>query len=171
MEKNKYNVFYSKKLASDLLQQLLMYKITGSGIDEKWHEALILHLNERNLNQEERSLYVRILETPPEILKKDEQLFSNKIKEKERFEIDSSVTTKKHSEINKAGKSLKRVTLFGFCLIISSIVGIFISLSSNNLNTIKYLYQFLGGASILCYLLILNSLYEAGESLEKYESD
>lgn len=166
MENNKYNIFYSKKSVSELLQQILMHKITGSGIDKKWHDALILHLNERNLNEEERTLYSKILETPAEILKNDEQIYIKSIKGKDKVEIESSTTNLKLSEINKAGKSLKRVAYFGIYLIIISILGILISIASKDLDTIRYAYIFLGIGSFLFYLLILNSLYEAGDNLE-----
>lgn len=168
MENNKYNRFYSKKLVSELLQQFLMHKITGSGIDKVWHDALIIHLNERNLTQEERNLLIKITETPAEVLKNEQQDYLIKIQGKNRIENEISIADLKLSEINKAGKSLKRIAYFGIYLIVLTVIAIFISFASKDLDTIRYAYILLGTVSFLFYLLILNSLYEAGENLENF---
>ena len=73
MENNKFNKFYSKKSVIDLIEQIRSHRITGSTIDKDWYEALIKHLTERDITDEERKIVDHILSANPEILKQDEE--------------------------------------------------------------------------------------------------
>jgi hypothetical protein len=163
MENNKFNKFYSKKSVRDLMKQLLSQRITGSTLDNEWYDALKIHLVQRELNQDERKIFEKILETEPEKLKQEQQQITNDIK---RFKETLSNFTLKKSGINAAGTSLKNIVYTAIVLILCTTIGIFISATSEDLETIKNTYIFLGILSLICNILILNSLYTAGEHLE-----
>ena len=76
MENNEFNKFYSKKSVNDLIEQIRFHRITGSTIDKDWYEALIKHLTNRDITDEERKIVNHILSASPEILKRDEEQFA-----------------------------------------------------------------------------------------------
>lgn len=165
MENNKYNKYYSKKSVNDLIGQIISHRITGATIDKEWYEALKKHLSERNITDEERNMIDYILSADPEVLKQEQQN-SIEIKNLSKVEINSSDIFLKSSGINAAGKSLKNIVYIAIILILSTTIGIFISISSRDLDTIKNTYIFIGIVSLICNILILYTLYIAGDHLE-----
>lgn len=166
MENNKFNRFYSKKLVAELLEQLLSHRITDSTLDKEWYEALKIHLSERELNEGSRKIFEKILHTDPKILKQEEYQIVIEINGQREAEINSSNIGLKKSSINKAGQSLKNIVYTAITLIVCTVIGIYISVSSNDLNTSKNAYLLIGVASLICNILILHNLYKAGDHLE-----
>jgi len=166
MENNKFNRFYSKKSLGDLLNQILSHRITGSTLDKDWYEALIIHLTARNLNADMRQLYEKILNTPPEVLKQEEEHIAIAINNLSKIEFGASNMTLKKSNINAAGKSLKTIVYAALIMIIFSIIGVFISISSKDFETIQFTYLFIGIVALVFNIIILISLYKAGDDLE-----
>lgn len=152
MENNKYNKYYSKKAVSVLIGQIIYHRITGATIDKEWYEALKKHLSERNITDKERKIVGHILSADPEVLKQEQQ--------------NSSDIFLKTSGINAAGKSLKNIIYVAIILILSTTIGIFVDVSSKDLDTIQNIYIFIGIISLFCNFLILNTLYTAGDYLE-----
>jgi hypothetical protein len=161
MEDNKFNKFYYKKSISELIKVLHSHRITGSTLDKEWYEALKIHLSERELDGNSRMVVEKILNTDPETLKKEEETESYR-----ENEIILSNETLSKNNINAAGKSLKKIVTIVIVLILCTILGVLISLISKDFEVIVTSYMFLGIASLICYILILNSLYDAGDYLE-----
>jgi len=166
MENNKFNRFYSKKSVIDLIKQIRSHRITGGTIDKDWYEALIKHLTERDITDEERKIVDHILSANPEILKQDEEQFAIEMERLKGIAFNSSNSSLKKSGINSAGTSLKNIVYAAILLIIFTTIGIFISVSSKDPETIKNTYLFLGIVSLICNISILYNLYSAGDHLE-----
>ena len=163
MEDNKFNKFYYKKSISELIKVLHSHRITGSTLDKEWYEALKIHLSERELDENSRIVVEKILNTAPETLKQEED---DEVKSYSESEIILSNETLSKNNINDAGKSLKKIVTIVIVLILCTILGVLISLISKDFEVIVTSYMFLGIASLVCYILILNSLYDAGDYLE-----
>ena len=73
MGKNKFDDFYSKKSVSKLLEKLSAGRINPATIDKEWYDALIIHLNNRGLSEEEKNVMHRILTEDIETLKSDSE--------------------------------------------------------------------------------------------------
>lgn len=71
MEDNKYNKFYAKKPVNELIEQLFSHKIERTRLAEDWYEALKIHLDERELSNEQKKMVNDIISTDPDTLKKD----------------------------------------------------------------------------------------------------
>ena len=164
MKKNK---FYSKKSVIDLIEQIRSHRITGSTIDKDWYEALIKHLTERDITDEERKIVDRILSANPEILKQDEEQWRIEKERLKEIAFNSSNSALKKSGINSAGTALKNIVYAVLLLILFTTTGIFISVSSTaDKETINNTYLFLGIISLICNISILFNLYSAGDHLE-----
>lgn len=163
MEDNKFNKFYYKKSISELIKVLHSHRITGSTLDKEWYEALKIHLSERELDENSRMVVEKILNTDPETLKQEEE---NEVKSYSESKIISSNETLNKSYVNDAGKYLKKIVTIVIVLILCTILGVLISLISKDFEVIVTSYIFLGLTSLICYILILNSLYMAGDYLE-----
>lgn len=166
MVNNKFNKLYSKKTVSDLLKQLLSHKNSESILELEWHDALLIHLSERELHEDSRIIFEKIMNSEPETLKLEKQKILIDINNLSEIAIKSSSIRLKKSGINAAGKSLKNIVYTAIILIFCAIGGIFVSVTSNDSETIKNIYIFLGFVSLICNLIILNSLYSAGDILE-----
>jgi hypothetical protein len=166
MENNKFNKFYSKKSVSDLIVQLRTHRITGSTLDKEWYEGLKKHLSERDITDEEKKIVDHILSANSEALKQEEEKFETEIKRLREVAINSSNITLQTSGINAAGKSLKNIVYAAVLLILFTTIGIFVSVTSKDPETIKNTYIFLGVISLICNTSILISLYSAGDHLE-----
>jgi hypothetical protein len=70
------------------------------------------------------------------------------------------------NKILKAGKSLKIVVYSYMILMACSITGILIVINTNNAETIRNTYITIGFVSFLLNIIILVSLFEAGDNLE-----
>ena len=73
MSKNKFEDFYSKKSVSELLEKLRGARISPDTIDKEWYDALIIHLENRQLSEEEKKILERIRTAEPGSLKIDEE--------------------------------------------------------------------------------------------------
>ena len=166
MENNRFNKFYSKKYVRDLIVELRTHRITGNTLDKEWYEGLKKHLSERDITYEERKILDNILSANPEILKQDEEQLAIETKRLKEVAINSSNISLKKSGISAAGKSLKNIVYAAILLILFTAIGIFISVSSKDPETIKNSYLFLGIVSLICNISILYSLYLAGDHLE-----
>ena len=166
MENNKFNKFYSKKSVVDLIEQIRSHRIKGNTMDKDWYEALIKHLSERDITDEERKKVDHILSANPEILKTDEEQFAIEMKRLKEIAINSSNISLKKYGINAAGKSLKNIVYAAILLILFTTIGIFFSVSSKDPETIKNTYLFLGIVSLIFNISILYNLYSAGDHLE-----
>lgn len=93
MENNQYNKFYLKKSVGELIGQLRDHRITGQRLDKLWYEALITHLSEREISDEERQLIDNILNTDPEILRSEEvkDAFQTTLNGTERIQTKSEI--------------------------------------------------------------------------------
>lgn len=166
MENNKFNRFYSKKSVHDLIEQIRSHRITGSTIDKDWYEALIKHLTERNITDEERKIVDRILSANPEILKQEEEQFAIEKERLKEIAFKSSNSSLNKFGINSAGTALKNIVYAATILILFTTIGIYISVFSSDPQTIKNTYLFLGIVSLICNISILYNLYSAGDHLE-----
>ena len=166
MENNKFNKFYSKKSVIDLIEQIRSHRITGSTIDKEWYEGLKKHLSERDITDEERKIVDHILSATSEVLKQDEEQFAIEKERLKEIAFNSSNSSLKKSGINSAGTSLKNIVYAAILLILFTTIGIFISVSSKDPETIKNTYLFLGVVSLICNISILYNLYSAGDHLE-----
>jgi tRNA(Ser,Leu) C12 N-acetylase TAN1 len=166
MENNKFNKFYSKKSVIDLIEQIRSHRIKGNTMDKDWYEALIKHLSERDITDEVRKKVDHILSANPEILKNDEEQFAIEMKRLKEITFNSSNISLKKSGINAAGKSLKNIVYAVILLILFTTIGVFLSVSLKDPETIKYTYLFLGIVSLICNISILYNLYSAGDHLE-----
>lgn len=165
MNNNKFNKFYSKKSIDDLFIKLLTHKITNSVLDKEWNEALKNHLEERLQNEDSRKLFEKILHTAPEVLKQEEEQILIELKNLKELDNSTNINSEK-SGANAAGKSLKNVVNTALILILFTIIGVIISVTSNDVETIKITYVILGIVNLICTLLVLYNLYLAGDHLE-----
>jgi hypothetical protein len=166
MENNRFNKFYSKKYVRDLIVELRTHRITGNTLDKEWYEGLKKHLSERDITYEERKIVDHILSATSEVLKQDEEQFAIEKERLKEIAFNSSNSALKKSGINSAGTSLKNIVYAAILLIFFTTIGIFISVSSTDPETIKNTYLFLGVVSLICNISILYNLYSAGDHLE-----
>ncbi len=85
MNNNKFNEFYSKKPVRELIEQLRDHRITGTILDKAWYEALVSHLSERELSDEDRKIVNHILSSEPEILKNDGSILEKSLDKETEF--------------------------------------------------------------------------------------
>ena len=70
------------------------------------------------------------------------------------------------TNISSAGKSLKAIVYSSLILMGCFFIGLLIAFNTNNTKTLRNIYVFIGFASIILNIIILVSLYNAGDSLE-----
>jgi len=73
------------------------------------------------------------------------------------------------NKIVDAGKALKNVVYAVLIMILSSVIGVLIAISSSHNDEMTFVYVFIGLVSLVCNVVILLQLYSAGESLEKVQ--
>jgi len=73
------------------------------------------------------------------------------------------------NKIVEAGKALKNVVYAVLIMILSSVIGVLIAISSSQNDKMTFVYVFIGLVSLVCNIIILLQLYSAGESLEKVQ--
>jgi hypothetical protein len=169
MEINKFNKVYSKKSVSDLLEQLLNHRITGSTLEKEWYEALKIHLTQREINQEERKIFEKILDSAPEVLKNEIQYIKIEIlsTKEEMSKAKSRNLFIEPSHIKSAGKSIKNVVYATLFLTILAVVSFLIMSSSKDLETVKNISILIGLLSFSCNIFIMFQLFSVGDNLEK----
>jgi hypothetical protein len=169
MEINKFNKVYSKKSVSDLLEQLLNHRITGSTLEKEWYEALKIHLTQREIKQEERRLFEKILDSAPEVLKKEiQQIKIEILSTKEELSIAKSRNLViEPLNIKSAGRSIKNVVYSTLIITLLAVVAFLTVSSSKDLETVKSIFILIGLLSFACNIFILFQLYSAGDNLEK----
>jgi hypothetical protein len=167
MQNNKFNIFFLKKPESELIQSLLSHTLTGNTLEPEWYNALIIHLKERELNEEFNNVYERILNTSPTILKLQEEELLIKLRTLNKTESNTSGLVLKSSGNYEAGKSLKNVVYIIILWILFSIIGVFVSITSKDFEVIKYAYIFTGIGGFICLVMLLLSVYNAGNNLQK----
>jgi hypothetical protein len=157
---NKFDKFYSKKKTDELIAQVRQHRITGNTLEKVWFEALLEHLKNRNLSNEERNLFNHVTIVSPEALVMEGERFDEKIK--------SIKENAKPGEINferiaEAGKSLKRIV---FVVIISMVLAVIclMVISASSHENIQA-YTFLSVIGIVSNLIVLVLLWLAGDSL------
>lgn len=166
MENNRFNKHYSKISVDDLLAKLLSHEIKESSLDKEWYEALKIHLAERELDEDAKKLFEKILNTDSDVLKREKHERDSVTKNSIELEINSSNGNISKSSIIASGKSLKNIVYTSIIWTFCSIFGLFISIYSKDFETTKNIYITLGIVTLLCNILILNSLYTAGNHLE-----
>jgi hypothetical protein len=167
MENNKFNKFYNKKSVSNLIDQIRSHRITGNTMDKDWYEALIKHLTERYITDEERKIVDHILSDDFDKIKELETLNNQKIEfEKVQKTQNHSNLMINPSNIISAGRNIKGVVYVVLVMTLFAIIAILTANSSRDLDTIKNTYLFLGAASLICNIIILFQLHSAGDNLE-----
>ena len=68
---NKFDKFYSKKNLDELMQDILQHRVEGDRINKEWYDALLIHLQTRELTALQRKELDYILNTEPDILKEN----------------------------------------------------------------------------------------------------
>lgn len=71
---SKFDDFYLKKSVKELLEKLRLAKITPGTMDKAWYEALIIHLQERELTMDEKNVLDRILSSDSDSLRTDKEV-------------------------------------------------------------------------------------------------
>ncbi len=103
---SKFDDFYSKKPISELLEKFRIGKISPESIDREWYEALLLHLQKRDMTSEQKNEFDRIVYSDLETLKatlKDSQSL-----QMEHAKTESNFAVNNHQESNY--NALKTVT-------------------------------------------------------------
>lgn len=174
MENNKYNDYYSGKSVKDLISQLRLHRITGNTYDEKWYEALKVHLSQRNLTEAERERVEHILSANPDTLELENQQ-EEKLKESEKEDyvlIDSF----KIITVGKNLQSISRIILIGFFvnIILTGLIFYYLSGSTKdfgqvyqNLNNIKTIALIMGIFNFIIVIRIADDFDKAGDNLIK----
>jgi hypothetical protein len=165
MENNKFNKFYSRKPVTELIEQLRAHRNNINLLDKEWFEALKLHLSERDISTEERQTVSHILSE--DFDKEMESL------NKQKNEFERGQKTRKHSNliinptnIISAGKNIKSVVYVVLVMTFFAIIAIVTANTSTDPDTITTAYILLGGASLICNIIILFQLHSAGDNLE-----
>ena len=163
MKNSNFNTFYSTKPVAELIEQLWYHRNKVKKIDKEWFVALKVHLSEKEMLTLDKEWFeaLKVHLSEREMSTEDRKAVNHILSE-----INSSDNNLAKSGINAAGKSLKNIVYTVIILILCATVGIFISVNSSDLETIKNTYIFLGIVSLICNLLILSSLYSAGDHLE-----
>jgi hypothetical protein len=166
MENNKFNKYYLKISLDALLKKVLYHRIEEEIIDTEWYEALKIHLEQREMSIATRNMYEKIINTELELLRKEKEGIQLEIKKTAKYEDNSNKITIKKSAINEAGTLLKVIVYAASILIFCTLIGISILLSTEDPKLIKNSYVFIAFLNITCYIIILISLYKAGDQLE-----
>ena len=87
---SKFDDFYSKKSVPELLEKLRTAKAAPGTIEKDWYDGLILHLNERQLSDEEKKIKEKILSSDPDALKADTEIKQLLIVEQAKAEVTQS---------------------------------------------------------------------------------
>lgn len=130
------------------------YQIDTSDDILKFKRCLSEYLIEKGVKSYEDFLNENF---PKLILDKNKKLIGNK----SVLRIDNP------KYIASAGKSLKIVVYSFLLLIACSFIGLFIIINTHDTETQKNLYVFLGFTSFILNIVILVSLHNAGDNLEK----
>ncbi|MFM7682889.1 MAG: hypothetical protein ACKO7P_09095 [Bacteroidota bacterium] len=71
------------------------------------------------------------------------------------------------SNFISAGKAIKNVVYTSLIMFAIALIALLIVISARDMDTIKNIYIFIGLLSLVCNIIILSQLYNAGDSLEK----
>lgn len=161
MENNKFDKFYSKKRIKDLLEKLRNHKSGIFLIEPDWYDGLIIHLNNRNLAPAEKEEFDYILSTDPKELKSKSQTQMEPDDQSKAY--NSGVNP---SKIIAAAKAIKSVFYGIFAVTLLSLLNIFITLKSQNYETIIVTNLLLVVLGLIVLIFVLFQIYDAGENLE-----
>lgn len=161
MENNKFDKFYSKKRIKDLLEKLRNHKSGIFLMEPDWYDGLILHLNNRNLTPTEKEEFEYILTTDPKELKTKSQTQIEPDNQSDSF--NSGVNA---SKIIAAAKAIKSASYGIFAVTLLSILNVFITLKSQNYETIIVTNLLLVVLGLIVLIVVLFQIYDAGENLE-----
>jgi hypothetical protein len=158
MEWNKYNEFYYKKSFTELIDILRSHRVNIITLDKDWFEALLLHIKDRSLSEEEKEILSYTLSTDPIILKaKTEQ---------QNDTAGLKLILSSPELIISAGKALKNIALLLSIFWSGSILLIIIIMNSQNINAQISTYYILGALSVIVTFILISLLYSAGKNLE-----
>ena len=128
---SKFDDFYSKKTVVDLLEKLITSRVSPETIDQEWYDALILHLKERHLSNEEIIMMEKILSADPVSLKRDKEM-AQSLREEQVKKGTTSLNINEDGEKYAALKTLiGLISILGYIVIVVGI-GSLIFLASND---------------------------------------
>lgn len=113
---SKFDDFYSKKSVAELLEKLRATRLTPVTMDKEWYDALIIHLNERQLSESEKKMMEQILSADLDSLKTDKEMEQTLRAEKDN---SASISSGNSSE---AGRYTALKTVVGFLSVLGYIV-------------------------------------------------
>lgn len=163
MSSSKFYKFYSKYSVPQLNDMILKHRIGVAKLDPQWYDALIEHIKERSLTEDEKISLKQILETEPNLLIK-EPSENNSITTENIFDTQMSNIRKMQragSEIKSIGQSLWFL-LIGNCLFVFGVIMSGFSVLA---------YAFFGVIQIIAVIIIISKFYNAGSALESVSEE
>jgi len=127
---SKFDDFYSKKSASELLNKLRAAKVTPGTMDKAWYDALIIHLQNRQLSSEEKNLFDHILSTDAETLKEEKQ---SAITRENNNRVSPSLSGGEGGRYTALKTVSGLISILGYLVIIVGIVLLFFMLSQDQI--------------------------------------
>jgi|SRR5690606_7033886 len=127
---SKFDDFYSKKSASELLNKLRAAKVTPGTMDKAWYDALIIHLQNRQLSSEEKNLFDHILSTDAETLKEEKQ---SAITRENNNRASPSLSGGEGGRYTALKTVSGLISILGYLVIIVGIVLLFFMLSQDQI--------------------------------------
>ncbi len=129
---SKYDDFYSNKSVIELLEKLKEGRISPEMIDKEWFDALINHLNARELSESEKKLKEHILSADLATLKKDLERDKSIQKVEEKATSKSSVVSTSEISRYTALKSvIGLISILGYVVLVAGLVALLYLFSNN----------------------------------------
>ena len=134
---NKFDKFYSKKKLDELIQDILQHRIEGDRISKEWYDALLIHLQTRELTDLQRKKLDYILKTEPDILKEN---LSQQVGETTSVKAPNNTISKNSEPKNTAIDTLKSVAFVALILGIFGAIIIWVTIGTIELPKEGYIY-------------------------------
>ena len=170
MEDNKFNQEFSSESVSALIVQFRAYKTAGYSLKSKWAKAIIQHLSERELTEEERKLFDHILSSTPTTLR-DESEERMEQKRKDSANQPISKGTEKHPGEDEKYPALRTISsvfiVLGVLVALASLFGGIYYFTKGEAGIVLAISTILGGAMTTLLLVAASELIGLFIDIEK----
>jgi hypothetical protein len=128
---SKFDDFYAKKSVTELLEKLKAASITPATMDKEWYDALINHLNERQISESEKIIMEHILSADINSSKTFNEMEQTIRKEKDNATFTSSDISSEAGRHTALKTVVGLISTLGYIVIVFGIIALFY-LASNS---------------------------------------
>ena len=190
MTTNKYYNFFSGKTYYGLVKLIVEHRTNENPLGEEWYNALIEHVNKRDISENDKLLLESALNDNLDLLKENEAIQKilkkgpdemnipqpeQKVKSEPLSNLNSGKVSEnggdiiiqiKKDEIIKAGNSIKGIGLLICTQFLITVIFLFLVMDQKDFEVIKNYYGLFAVISFFITLIVILQFIIAGDALK-----